>query len=1294
MNMISTGAFQTEMDASNKQQELVKKLTAAWEKKNSKAARAGGVSLMALTLAACGDDDDTPFSQADVDAAVAASEADFIAEINTAIGSNFTGDEDSAVILATIAASDNAPLETAAAEALVAQAAAEEAAAAALVAQLAAQEDAAEALVAQAAAEADAATALVAQAAAEADLATAREAAATATTAKETAEASLAAAQNDLIAKTAQYDNLVASNNTLQANYDALVAPTSAALTSATAADNLVGSVSGDTFTGTFGTGATLTTGDTIIDSTTTDSDTLTLTGAAFGNSADTSIAIFRNIETVNVVFDTLTNATIDAAGIASAATISASNVRAGSGAALTVTNITDGSTLNVSDFNTVTNATADAGGDLTLNANAATTNVRGTTSGDGNLTVNAAAATGTVRGDSATGSVTIDAAAATVLTANSTSGDISVTGSANANVDAVATAGGDVVVNTALADDVVATTTGTGSVTVTGEGDTAMTVTGRTITVNLQSADAVNNATVTATGTGAGVDTDSLTVTSGDDLTIANQAADVVESITVTSSAAVDATITTSAATTYSGNSTTTFLGDHAMFEGATVSGGAKLEINAMNADTDVSKATGSIELSATAVDSTGDSILAVNNNANVKLSANQSNGLEINADDDTANTATSYLQGTLNLEVAAAQTDTIVIDPSAASTDGFDTINLTVSTVNITGLDLTTSAGTTGTTINVLGAKNASFDNSTTGKALNASALTGNLSAEATANLTSVTGGSGNDTLTIDAVGATLVVDAGAGNDSVDVGGDIGGTVSGGAGTDTLELTGGARDVSGATISGFEMVDLNNNASTVDEALLNNQAVVLESTGGAQALTITGIESSLDLSNLSFADSNVTITANFATGKSGTLGASSAVSITGSAGNDTFTGHNGADTLLGGAGVDSLTGGNGADVLDGGAGNDTTLAGGAGADTINGGAGNDTGIDGGGDNDVIDGGAGNDTMTGNTGDDTLTGGEGSDTITGADGADSIILTETTSAADIVIINTTSAGGGLSSDTISVAVAGNANNTGEDTITGFAFGTDTIRIVNTEQVAYVHGTDSQIGLGTATVAATGVAADYTTLTGLIDLDNDGDYADADDVAVTFATPNVAVSEARFEAALQYDVDLAAGGVAFTGGGLADSISSGTGADTITGGAGADTFEFLAAGDGLNGNGLTVGNNDGANGAIGATDTIALTANADVLADFDEATGDKLDLSAFSLTGAATLASTGSSTATDHVADGKYALVTGTLAGTTLTVGGTATHTAVFFDADTTAGVDTEVVLVADVITAADLILA
>jgi len=65
MNMISTGAFQTEMDASDKPTDLVSKLVSAWEKKNAKVARAGGVSLMALSLAACGSSDDDSSSSAD-----------------------------------------------------------------------------------------------------------------------------------------------------------------------------------------------------------------------------------------------------------------------------------------------------------------------------------------------------------------------------------------------------------------------------------------------------------------------------------------------------------------------------------------------------------------------------------------------------------------------------------------------------------------------------------------------------------------------------------------------------------------------------------------------------------------------------------------------------------------------------------------------------------------------------------------------------------------------------------------------------------------------------------------------------------------------------------------------------------------------------------------------------------------------------------------------------------------------------------------------------------------------------
>jgi len=65
MNMISTGAFLNEMDASNKQPSLAEQFAAVWEKKNAKAARAGGVSLMALSLAACGSSSSTTTTTTD-----------------------------------------------------------------------------------------------------------------------------------------------------------------------------------------------------------------------------------------------------------------------------------------------------------------------------------------------------------------------------------------------------------------------------------------------------------------------------------------------------------------------------------------------------------------------------------------------------------------------------------------------------------------------------------------------------------------------------------------------------------------------------------------------------------------------------------------------------------------------------------------------------------------------------------------------------------------------------------------------------------------------------------------------------------------------------------------------------------------------------------------------------------------------------------------------------------------------------------------------------------------------------
>jgi hypothetical protein len=58
------------------------------------------------------------------------------------------------------------------------------------------------------------------------------------------------------------------------------------------------------------------------------------------------------------------------------------------------------------------------------------------------------------------------------------------------------------------------------------------------------------------------------------------------------------------------------------------------------------------------------------------------------------------------------------------------------------------------------------------------------------------------------------------------------------------------------------------------------------------------------------------------------------------------------------------------------------------------------------------------------------------------------------------------------------------------------------------------------------------------------------------------------LTEARFEAALQYNITGTDAANTITGGGLADTINGGAGLDSMTGGGGADTFVFSNASTG------------------------------------------------------------------------------------------------------------------------------
>lgn len=231
------------------------------------------------------------------------------------------------------------------------------------------------------------------------------------------------------------------------------------------------------------------------------------------------------------------------------------------------------------------------------------------------------------------------------------------------------------------------------------------------------------------------------------------------------------------------------------------------------------------------------------------------------------------------------------------------------------------------------------------------------------------SLTGGAGNNTLTVNGFSGPVTLNGAAGNDTL-TGGTNDDSLNGGDGSDRLILTG------------------------VDQITLTNTTLA-----GQGNDVIASIESATITAIL--ASATTTINAS---------GFSGSVTVTGSNGDDDITTGGGNDSVLAGTGNDDIHGGSGLDTIDGGAGNDCIhgdagndkLLGGTGNDTILGGNDNDS-LDGGADDDVLLGEAGNDTLIGGTGDlatdpvgsrgdDILSGGDGNDSLSGGDGADTIL--------------------------------------------------------------------------------------------------------------------------------------------------------------------------------------------------------------------------------------------------------------------------------------------------------------
>ncbi|RIZ67275.1 MAG: hypothetical protein D0531_00190 [Methylococcales bacterium] len=434
----------------------------------------------------------------------------------------------------------------------------------------------------------------------------------------------------------------------------------------------------------------------------------------------------------------------------------------------------------------------------------------------------------------------------------------------------------------------------------------------------------------------------------------------------------------------------------------------------------------------------------------------------------------ATSAVSGSTD---SATLTLTSVQQASAGAEsitiDGIETINLVSSGSANTVKSLTGNADTsiviTGDqALTVYSALDASV------ATVNASAATGavTLTLGAVAAAT-VTGGAGNDSLTVSSVTGVVSVDGGAGNDTIVANTNLANTdyILGGAGTaDVLStLSGMVVGLTTTKISGIETLKLTDalggDLTTANlQAGINTVNLTLGA-GAARTLTLDAGTNTVQLGAAATGDftisdtgtattdvltvSNTGAAASFMGAHAGDLiiggfetvtistsgtGAATvqdlkAVTLTGDTGSTTtlnFTGSNTVTTTAAlTANVISASGLTGTAKL-------TMGLAAAGVTSITGSANDDTLL--GDTSSSIDGGTGNDVITGGSGNDTLVGGTGNDTITSAAGNDSI-------------------NAGAGNDTI--VVAGNLATAaaGEDTIDG-GDGTDTLSASNASLTA------------------------------------------------------------------------------------------------------------------------------------------------------------------------------------------------------------------------------------------------
>lgn len=326
------------------------------------------------------------------------------------------------------------------------------------------------------------------------------------------------------------------------------------------------------------------------------------------------------------------------------------------------------------------------------------------------------------------------------------------------------------------------------------------------------------------------------------------------------------------------------------------------------------------------------------------------------------------------------------------------------------------------------------------------------------------------------------------------------------------------------------------------------------------------------------------------------------------GEGGDDELEGKGGGDSLWGGQGDDKLVGGSGADSLNGGSGIDTasyvfssagvhvSLASGTG---YYGDAAGDTlssieNLEGSGHSDELLGNNAVNRLDGRDGDDSLKGFGGADEINGWGGIDTVYYGD--SSTGVYVSLAFGVGMGFSGSAAGDTLSGIENISGSDyadVLNGYEYGVNTLWGQGGDDTlqGYGHGDtlDGGTGIDTASYSSSSAGVSVYLNTG------HGDGGDAEDDTL-ISIENLRGSNHGDTLGGNNGVNVLEGRSGkdeLKGFGGADTLVGGTGADTLVGGLGADNFVWESI-----------------------ADTGIAAATMDLVADFDHAGGDKIDLHA------------------------------------------------------------------------------